>query len=283
MSRREKKPVDNGPGWLATYGDLVTLLLAFFVMLFAVSSVEAQKFEAFLSGLGHFDNSAAQPGVWPPTAAESPILDINARIGPRTTTEQAIAQAEAQRERERIEGELAEAVEAAGLSGSLDLRADPRGIAAVLTTDNVLFESGSASMTSAGADVIGRIATVLRSFPYDVTIEGHTDDIPLNRGGYTNWNLSTDRAVSVVQAFALQHAIQPTRLSAVGYGEYKPVDPSKTSEARARNRRVEIVIHTSSKQRLAETSPEAAKAANADVPPPSIAPTPVIVAPTLGA
>ncbi len=285
MSRREKKPVDEGPGWLATYGDLVTLLLAFFVMLFAVSSVEAQKFEGFLAGLGQFDNAAAAPGVWPPSAAEAPIFSMNADIG-QGALEKADATEEALRLRERIEKELAEAVEAAGLADSLELRADPRGIAVALTTDNVLFASGSAELTESGHDVIGRIGAVLHALDHDVTIEGHTDDTPLNRAGYTNWHLSTERAVTVVHAFAHQHAIAPTRLSAVGYGEHKPLDQASTAEARARNRRVEIVVHTESDQRLAETSPEAAPFDAVDdavdTATPSLAPAPVTVAPGLG-
>lgn len=283
MSRREKKAADEGPGWLATYGDLVTLLLAFFVMLFAVSSVEAQKFEAFLAGLGQFDNAAAAPGVWPPSAGEAPIFAMNANIG-QGALEKAEATEEALREREQIEEELADAVEAAGLADSLELRADPRGIAVALTTDNVLFESGSADLTASGDDAIGRIAAVLQALDYDVTIEGHTDDTPLNRAGYTNWNLSTDRAVSVVQALALRHAIAPARLSAVGYGENKPLDQGSSTEARARNRRVEIIVHTESEQRLAETSPEAAPFTAVDAAPPSVSPipVPVPVAPEFG-
>jgi len=282
MSRREKKAVDEGPGWLATYGDLVTLLLAFFVMLFAVSSVEAQKFEAFLAGLGQFDNAAAAPGVWPPSAAEAPIFSMNANIG-QGALEKAEATEEALREREQIEEELAEAVEAAGLADSLELRVDPRGVAVALTTDNVLFATGSAELTSPGDDVIGRIAAVLQNLDHDVTIEGHTDSTPLNRAGYTNWHLSTDRAVSVVQALALRHGIAPTRLSAVGYGEHKPLDRGNTPEARARNRRVEIIIHTESGQRLAETSPATATSLPAvDTVSPSFTPVPVTVAPVLG-
>ncbi len=281
MSRREKKAADEGPGWLATYGDLVTLLLAFFVMLFAVSSVEAQKFEAFLAGLGQFDNAAAAPGVWPPSAGEAPIFSMNANIG-KGALEKADATEEALREQEQIEEELAEAVEAAGLADSLELRVDPRGIAVALTTDNVLFEVGSAELTAPGNDVIGRIAAVLHTLDYDVTIEGHTDNTPLSREGYTNWHLSTDRAVSVVNALAVRHGVAPTRLSAVGYGEHKPLDQANTTEARARNRRVEIIVHTGSEQRLAETSPAAAPLTAVDTAPPSFAPVPVTVAPELG-
>lgn len=283
MSRREKKAADEGPGWLATYGDLVTLLLAFFVMLFAVSSVEAQKFEAFLTGLGQFDNAAAAPGVWPPSAAEAPIFSLNANIGQGSLDEEATAADEALREQERIEEELAQAVEAAGLTDSLELRPDPRGIAVALTTDNVLFEIGSAELTASGHEVIAHIADVLQALDHDVTIEGHTDDTPLNRAGYSNWHLSTDRAVSVVQAFAVQHGIAPTRLSAVGYGEHKPLDATDSPEARARNRRVEIVVHTRSEQRLAETSPEAAPITPVPVTvAPSFTPVPLTVPPALG-
>lgn len=239
MSKREKKPIDAGPGWLATYGDLVTLLLAFFVMMFAVSNVEQAKFDAFLRGLGDFDNAAAQPGIWPANSQEGNVA-INPNVLPvpsagkgLTTVEDKIAE---------VEEKLAAAAGGLGLGENVKLETDERGLKAIITTDAVLFDSGAASLTATGGQLLERIADVLAPLGYDITVEGHSDNVPLQRGGYTNWNLSTDRAVAVLQDF-IDHGVEPERLIASGYGEYAPLDPANTAEARARNRRVEIIIH----------------------------------------
>lgn len=244
MSRREKKPIDAGPGWLATYGDLVTLLLAFFVMMFAVSQVQEQKFEAFLSGLGHFDNSAAEPGVFLADPRSAPQVNISPNIspvdrkGPGGSDDE-----EKQQELEEIEQRVSQAIEASALRSAVEVYVHERGIAAAISTDDLLFASGSASLTPAGAQLMAGIADVLRPLPYSVTVEGHTDSVPLNRGGYTNWNLSTDRAVSVVHNLTQAHAIRPSRFTAIGHAEQRPRAKGDTPADRARNRRVEIVIH----------------------------------------
>jgi chemotaxis protein MotB len=238
VSRREKKPIDEGPGWLATYGDLVTLLLAFFVMLFAVSSVEAQKFEAFLTGLGHFDNAAAAPGIFDPAGTAAQYA-VNPTIGNGTGTGTGTS---VEAELERIEEQIIEAAEAAGVLGSLSIRPDARGVAAAIATDQVLFTSGSAELTSAGRGLLDGIAGVLARLPYNVTVEGHSDSVPLDRDGYSNWNLSTDRAVAVVHHFIRQGMGSP-RFAAAGFADQRPVDRADTAEARTKNRRVEIVIH----------------------------------------
>jgi chemotaxis protein MotB len=267
VSRREKKPVDDGPGWLATYGDLVTLLLAFFVMLFAVSSVEAQKFEAFLTGLGHFDNAAAAPGIFDPTGTAAQYA-VNPTIGNGNGNGNGDGTG-VEAELERIEEQIIEAAEAAGVLGSLSIRPDARGVAAAIATDQVLFASGSAELTSAGLGLLDGIAGVLARLPYNVTVEGHSDSVPLDRGGYSNWNLSTDRAVAVVHHFIRQGMGSP-RFAAAGFADQRPVDRADTAEARTKNRRVEIVIHarpvTTAAPAPAASGPDAGAARTAPVP-----------------
>jgi chemotaxis protein MotB len=229
-----KKPKNTGPGWLATYGDLVTLLMAFFVMLFAISSVEQVKFEAFLSGLAQFGNPAAQnsetANIGEPVAdgASKPIPPI-------------LAAPEPLREMGR---RVQEALAEAGLAGSAEIQYDDRGLAIVVGTDDVLFASGSARVTERGRAIIAAIAPELTKVSNQIAVEGHTDTVPLNRNGYTNWNLSTDRAVAVVNRLAGDHGVAPRRLTASGHGEYVPRDAADTADARRRNRRVEIVILT---------------------------------------
>jgi chemotaxis protein MotB len=225
-----KKEV-NGGAWLLTYGDMVTLLMAFFVMLFAVSSIETIKFEAFLSGLSDFDNPAASQMLSPvgdpiPPPVQPPVQAVM----PGATGTRDLA------------GKMAAAMANAGIEGEVDLQVDKRGLVLIVGTDDVLFESGSAVISERGRTIVGALAPELTGIPNDLVIEGHTDDVPLDRNGYTNWNLSTDRAVAVVNALARDHRVDPRRLEATGYGEWSPRDTGSNAAARARNRRVEIVI-----------------------------------------
>lgn len=228
-----KKRVVNGGAWLLTYGDMVTLLMAFFVMLFAVSSIEQEKFEAFLSGLSDFDNPAAVDVFSPtgdpiPQPVQPPVQAVMPGI-PKAN---------------ELATDMALAMAAAGVDGSVDMQVDKRGLVLIVGTDDVLFDTGSTSISERGRTIIGALGPKLAALPNDLVVEGHTDDVPLDRGGYTNWNLSTDRAVAVVNALARDHGVVPQRLEATGFGEWAPRDTSGTRDGRSRNRRVEIVVLT---------------------------------------
>jgi chemotaxis protein MotB len=237
---KKKAGGGGGPSWLLTYGDMVTLLMAFFVMLFAISSVEAHKFEIFLSGLGAFDNPAATPKVVPvvePEPAIPAIVPVSPPpvVGPAPAPDPGAAL-------DALGARIMAAVEAAGHPGTVEISREPRGLAITIGTDDILFETGSAALTERGLAIIGAVAPELRAVGNDVLVEGHADRAPLRRGGYTNWNLSTDRAVAVVNLLADHHGLVPERLSATGFGEFSPRDPGDDPFARARNRRVEIVV-----------------------------------------
>ena len=111
-----------------------------------------------------------------------------------------------------------------------------------IASDDVLFPLGSADVSELGSEVIAAIAEVLEGFPNDVLVEGHTDDVPLQRPGYSNWNLSTDRAVAVVNLLIDEHGIEPSRLGAAGYADQRPRAPNDTPENRALNRRVDVLV-----------------------------------------
>ena len=118
-----------------------------------------------------------------------------------------------------------------------------RGLVISLSTDGVLFASGSAALDPTIAEtVLAPIAAELADFDNDLYVEGHTDDVPLGRGSYDNWDLSVDRALAVLDYFELEAGIAPQRLAASGFGEHRPIDPASTPEARQRNRRVELVV-----------------------------------------
>jgi chemotaxis protein MotB len=144
-------------------------------------------------------------------------------------------------ELEEVQRQIVEALAAHGLDASVSQHLDSRGLAVSIATDDVLFASGSPTLSPQGAEIIASLTPILDAFDNLILLEGHTDTVPLDQNGYTNWNLSADRALAVLEI--LDNAgLKPGRLSATGYGEHRPISGNDTEEGRAANRRVEIVI-----------------------------------------
>lgn len=259
--RRRRAEADNELRWLTTYGDVVTLMLTFFVMLYAISQVNEQKFQQLVEGLAEpFGNQAAKKSVL--IAGDALVgdlseispefdpsnLDAPVRVGevaeepepaPETVDEPSVSSPE---EVKKLAEEIAASFEEAGIPNALSVSTDERGLVISLATDDVLFETGSAKMSARGREIIAVLAPTLLGLGNEILVEGHTDTVPLNRAGYTNWNLSVERALAVLVLLADVHGVDPTRLAATGYGEYRPVAVNTSEEGRAANRRVEIVI-----------------------------------------
>jgi chemotaxis protein MotB len=135
-----------------------------------------------------------------------------------------------------------EALEAEGLQDLVEQRIEERGLRVSIASDDILFALGSTEINRVGRKVIRTVARTLDSFAHPLMVEGHTDDVPLERPDYTNWNLSTDRAVEVLSLMVERHGLPPERVGAVGYGEHRPLNPNSSPDSRARNRRVDIVV-----------------------------------------
>jgi len=232
MNRR-RTPRVGADRWLVSYADFTTLLLAFFMALYAVSDINPAKLATAQNSLrAAFKTPAAAAeavAVPPPAEHPSEPPTVGSLPAPRT---EAIAQV-----RERIEKELAGAITA----GQLEIGADDRGLVLSLP-ESATFPVASADVTAAAQAVIDRVATTLESIEVMVRIEGHTDDTPIRTARYSsNWELSTARASAVVARFIDQH-MDPRRLSAAGYGEFHPRATNATPEGRASNRRVDVVV-----------------------------------------
>lgn len=275
--RRRAKPggEDDSGRWMATYGDVVTLLLAFFVLLYAISQVDQQKFQMFVSGLEvPFGNISAAEGLLSGSqglASEGQgalpgnphlqavdglgLIDggtdvINVQDEPpaepvTTVTTRPLPDENVLRTAEdlqRLRDQVAADLDAAGLANFAGFDLDARGLVIAVATDNVLFPSGSTTISVEGIEIIEVIAPNLSGFVNRILIEGHTDDVPLTKPGYDNWNLSTDRAVAVLRLLMDSYGIAPGRLAATGYGEHRPKGPNDDAEGRSANRRVELVI-----------------------------------------
>lgn len=279
MARERKKPEEpNELRWLTTYADVVTLLMAFFVMLYAISQVDQTKFQLFVSGLADpFDNPAVSDGLLTEGAgfvgaAElgdgegemeafgqpalldglPSMLDLDEDDDPGEQPEDMIAPDVGAGEGDdnvvsdeqlvEVRDAIQLALDDAGLAGNVDFEITARGLVIAIATDHVLFASGSAEFGSNGDAIVTAIAPTLVTFDNQILVEGHTDTVPLDHAGYDNWNLSSDRALAVLKALTRWDGVDPARLVATGYGEYHPRASNETDEGKQANRRVELVV-----------------------------------------
>lgn len=247
-ARRGASDSDGGGGWLTTYGDLVTLLMCFFVLLYAMSSVDIAKFRAFVSGLAvPFGNDAGE-GLLPESdgLTEEPAPDVvpPAELTPDVSEmlDKAAAAEASLAQLDDVEAALDAALSAAGLADYVEQRREERGLIVSVASDDVLFALGSTEISPIGEQVIETVTVTLGEFHNEVLVEGHTDDVPLRRRSYTNWNLSTDRAVAVLGRMVDDHRFPTDRIGAVGYGEFRPLVDNESRSNRSRNRRVDFVV-----------------------------------------
>jgi chemotaxis protein MotB len=218
---------------MATYGDMVTLVLCFFVLLFAMSSVDSQKFQkALLSLRGSL--GVMKGGTTVEVATE-----------PNTSGEEGASAGSAPRyemNTQHVAYTINSYLRSEGLDKSIQVTINQRGVA-VSISDQFLFDSGSAVLKSDGKRVLYKIASLVRDEVPAVSVEGHTDSVPLRGGIYRdNWGLSSARAAVVVSYLESDGGIAPQKLQAVGYSSYRPVVPNDEADHRALNRRVDIVF-----------------------------------------
>ncbi len=263
--RGRSKSSDDGARWMGTYGDMVTLLMAFFVMLYAISQVDDAKFIALLRGLDVFGNTTNVEGILDSgpslleegSQAKRPDLgDQVADLPLKPATDPAAAKPSEQREQAKGSGQvdlsrraaevreqLDQALARRGLPAAVtDVRPDRRGVVISVSSDDVLFALGSTKIAPKGRRIVAAVAAVVNRYDEDVLVEGHTDDLPISRADYSNWNLSTDRAVAVVELLYEAHDVSPRRLGASGFGEQRPLRPNTGAANRSRNRRVDILL-----------------------------------------
>lgn len=226
----------GAPEWMTTYGDMVTLLLCFFVLLFAFSEIDAQKFDAvirsFQGSLGILDDGRA---------IEPSEYFVNADMNELATKQ--IQELEALKELEIIATELNEFLESKGYSEKVDIKFNERYVK-LNFLDGVLFDPGKAVIKKEAIPVLEAVAIKLIDYQNNrIKIEGHTDTIPIKTIEYpNNWYLAAARAIAVAEYYIDVKGYEPKRLSAEGFGEYVPIATNSTPEGRMRNRRVEIKI-----------------------------------------
>lgn len=229
MARKRIEEQNTGaPEWMATYSDMVTLLLCFFVLLFSFATLDVQKFQAVaqsMSGsLGVLDSGM--------TVSMEPLVNTFPSDMP----------IEEEEEFSRLYEEISEYVRENNLANSITIFLDERGLL-VRFLDNVFFDSGKADLKPEAKEIITKVAEILKKNNYSIRIEGHTDNVPMHSFRFpSNWELSTTRAVNVVRFLIEVNGLEAKRLSASGYADQHPVDSNDTPEGRQKNRRVDMVI-----------------------------------------
>jgi chemotaxis protein MotB len=226
----------EGVGWLATYADMVTLLFAFFVLLFAMSSTQQDSFKELIQSL----RSALGVQMVPEAGTrEGLVMYQDPEETPRP---QAVDEAGGmvQKELDAIVSEVHELIMFNQLGGKVRVMENAAG-ATITISDLLLFPAGRAQMSEEGLHMMKKITKILAQFSYRIKIAGHTDNVPIRTEQFaSNWELSANRACEVVR-FLVENGIEPRLISAEGFAEYRPVASNDTPDGRAQNRRVEII------------------------------------------
>ena len=211
--------------WLLTYADMITLMLALFIILFAMSNISRVKFQQFARDVsGGFDNA------W--SLNQPPNGGVNGKQSFRATS--TIPQ---------IQRKLEQYVERHRLQSQVQVHLDHRGLVITLLSDKSYYDSGSAELRPATKKILDAVDVFLKKDDNLIRVEGNTDNVPIHTALYpTNWELSTARAVNVVRYLVERDRLDPTRISAAGYGQYHPRTDNGTPAARQENRRVDIVL-----------------------------------------
>jgi chemotaxis protein MotB len=248
--------------WLLTYSDMITLLMALFIVLWSVSSVNTSKFNDLAQSLRSAFSGRVLPSsasilagqTAPFSQAGTPVQPISpssaAGFTPtdiRAQLESSIASIAAKRELEslrKIQQEIQAYAQQHGLAASIATKIDERGLVIRVLTDQVLFDTGQATLKVKAAPLLREIVRLLSEHGIDnaIRVEGNTDSVPISTAAFhSNWELSAARADAVLE-FLIHHGIRQARLSLAGYGDQNPIESNATVAGRAANRRVELVL-----------------------------------------
>ena len=241
MARRKRpEEHDNHERWLVSYADFITLLFAFFVVMYALSTVNEGKYrilsDSMASAFRNLPINAASDRL----AVVMPPIPVVPKAGAPAKTPDVARQK--QREKMRnVAKDILKVMAPLIEQGKVRVLETSRGVT-IEINDSILFSPGQALLQPALAKAMYAIAEVLAPTDFPITIEGHTDNVPINTAQFpSNWELSAVRATTVLRLFA-DAGVAGQRLTAIGYADTRPVESNAQADGRARNRRVTILI-----------------------------------------
>jgi chemotaxis protein MotB len=242
MSPRAHRGRVNHERWLVSYADFITLLFAFFVVLYAFAKAD-QKKQAQVSA--SIDTALNELSIIPNTAHAQSNAFGAAGAGTRTTairTEVMVSPTRVKNDLDRIRRELEQSLSSQIAQHTVSIQMGRDGLVISLREAG-FFDSGSANPRPGTLNTLRKIADTLGRTPYDVRVEGHTDNVPIHNAAFeSNWELSSARATRIARIFLELDAIPPDRISAAGYAEFHPIAGNDSEEGRAENRRVDLVV-----------------------------------------
>ncbi|MBP2652094.1 MAG: chemotaxis protein MotB [Firmicutes bacterium] len=216
--------------WLLTYSDLITLLMVFFVVMYAMSKADTVKFNALKESLA--------VALQPDGAGASLILDHQGA----TLVDQGNQNASAPQSEEDFQKMINEIKAKSQEQNQMGFIVDERGLT-IRFLDSSLFDLGSANLRPEAFKLLDAVGDSIKNNGRYVRVEGHTDDLPINTYQFpSNWELSAARSIAVTRYLIEKHRLDPRLLSSLGYGEYRPLYPNNAEANRAKNRRVDIVV-----------------------------------------
>jgi len=248
--RKQEEEHENMERWLVSYADFITLLFAFFVIMYAISRVDEQKLgsavESLQRALGSLipvNITQRDAGAFPPKPSAPRPSVVSPEVDETPSSEQgefAKLAEELKAEMEGAKGEL-DASRAAQLS-QMKFLVDKRGLV-IRVPESFFFNSGQATLQPEVIPILNVLSKSLARIPNHIRIEGHTDSVPIHTAQFpSNWELSTARATTIVRYLLTNFQFNPNRLSATGYAEFHPIAPNATPEGRTQNRRVDVVV-----------------------------------------
>jgi chemotaxis protein MotB len=231
MAKRQKEPEKENEGagmmrWLLTYADMITLLLAFFVIMYASSNVDASKFKAISQAMSAAFGLTGNPA----------LLNAGGTEGAKP-----LVFPSSQLQLQEIKNKVAKHVLEQKLDPAVNMHLNERGLLIRIYADKVKFAKGSAALSREYKKLLDKIAQVLVTTPNSLQVNGYTDDMPVTSKNTTNWDLSSQRAVNTVK-YLIGRGVAPERMSAAGYAEYHPIVPNADEIHRSINRRIDIQV-----------------------------------------
>ena len=247
MNKKRRRHDDDehmDESWLIPYADILTLLLALFIVLFSSSQIDQKKFDeikqsfnaALNGGPSFFQNISPVPNTNPVSMVKNQD-SANANIGKERRRR------EEEEDLQELQRKINQYIEENNLTTQLETHLDSEQLR-ITIRDHALFNSGSAQLRPESRDLAGAISDLLAQYPeYEVIVAGHTDNVPIRNSQFpSNFHLSTERALNFMAVLLENPDVHADRFSSAGYGEYKPIADNNTPEGREQNRRVEVSI-----------------------------------------
>lgn len=227
--RKHSEEQENAERWLLTYSDLITLLLAFFIMMYVFSKKDAQKYDEVASHLKTIFAGGSGIAGKGSVASASPLdmLSKGASSGEL---------------KRQLESEVMDLNREKNGGQNISVLSDERGIV-IRVLDKAFFDEGKADLKERAQGALDKIVPIIRDANSQIRIEGHTDNVPISTSEFrSNWELSVRRATEVVRYLVEKRALLPQKVSATGYAEHRPLVPNDSAKNRAQNRRIEIIV-----------------------------------------